>query len=117
MAARYLPPAADMDGYACDKAAENKQRRYLAQHGRKVSTFAMESWGRVGEEGEAILDVIAGAASRYDLFRGRYSRGRLTRWRCILDGTLQHGIAKALLAARYGLSVVVQVVPAGDAMR
>ena len=103
MAQSYLPVSTRVAGHACAVADCDKQRRYPAQRGRHVTTFALESWGRLGDEGEATLAILAAAASRFDARRGRHAHGRLSRWRCAIDGALQHGVARALHSSRFGL--------------
>ena len=103
MAARCLPRSAQTEGFACQLAVEDKAKQYPAAGGRCVHTFAVESWGRLGSTGEAVLEVLAAAAATLDRRRGREPRSRLQRWRAQVDGVLQRGVAHALEAARFGL--------------
>ena len=104
MAKRYVPTTATEAGHACDVASHDKSARYTAQQGRHVRAFAVESWGRLGDIAEQVLSELAAAASHFDALRGRESRGRLARWRCTIDGALQHGVVRALHGAHFGLA-------------
>ena len=100
---RYQPNASNVAGHAAQQAEEEKTARYPAAGGRRVTPFAVETWGRLGEHAEALLTQLAAAASRRDLLRGRVAIGRLQRWRATLDACLQKGVARTLAAACYGL--------------
>ena len=102
-AERYQPLASQRPGAAARKAAEEKQARYPARGGRKVVTFGLESWGRLGAEGEALLLALRAAADNRDRRTGHCQPGRLLRWRRQLDATVQRGIAKCLQSSLYGL--------------
>ena len=103
MAQRYLPTSAAVAGHSCALACADKSARYVSQQGRQVHTFAVESWGRLGDAAELLLADLACSASRFDSRRGRDARGRLARWRCCIDGALQHGVVHALHSACFGL--------------
>ena len=103
MAARCLPRAAEREGFACHLATQDKAEQYPSAGGRSVQTFAIETWGRLGPTGEAVLEVLAAAASTFDRRRGREARSKLSHWRARVDAVLQRGVARALEAARFGL--------------
>ena len=102
-AQRYQPLASQYPGAAARKAAEEKQSRYPPRGGRKAVTFGLESWGRLGAEGEALLLALRAAADNRDRRTGHSQPGRLLRWRRQLDATVQRGIAKCLQSSLYGL--------------
>ena len=85
----YFDRACITPGHACTVASADKARRYPAAGGRSVTCFAIESWGRLGLEAEAVLTDAAAAAARRDNLRGRASPGRLQPWRAQLDAVLQ----------------------------
>ncbi|CAE8588718.1 unnamed protein product [Polarella glacialis] len=103
MASRYLPGAARQAGHACRLAAADKEARYPASGGRAAHVFCVEGWGRLGAAGEAVLDLLAGAAAAHDRRRGRAAPSRLHRWRARIDAVVQRGLCRALEAARFGL--------------
>ena len=102
-APKYAPRAADMPGWTCQCAEAEKQERYPPRSGRRVQTLAIESWGRVGAEGEALLLSLRAAADQRDLRNGRAPTGRLQRWCQQLDVIVQRGIARCLEASLTGL--------------
>ena len=102
-APRYQPQAAVHAGAAARKAADEKQRRYPPTAGRRATTFAVESWGRLGAEGEATLLSLRAAADRRDHSTGHCQPGRLTRWCRQLDAIVQRGIARCLQSSLHGL--------------
>ena len=67
--------------------------------------FAVETWGRLGDAAESLLQQLAAAATRHGRRRGHEvdAGSRLTRWRAILDASLQRSVAEMLIAARCGL--------------
>ena len=103
MAARCLPRAETVRGFACQLAADDKAKQYPAAGGRAVHTFCVEGWGRLGSPGEAVLEVLAAAAATHDRRRGRETHSRLQRWRAHVDAVFQRGISRALDSARFGL--------------
>ena len=102
-APRYQPQAAASPGAAARKASAEKQMRYPPAGGRRAMTFALESWGRLGAEGEAILLSIRAAADRRSARYGHVQPGRFTRWRRQLDATMQRGLARCISSATVGL--------------
>ena len=102
MVERYQPRAAREAGHTCCQAAQEKKARYPDVAGRSVTPFCYETWGRLGDAGEALLQSLAAAAARYDYRRGHVTTGRLPRWRAQLDGALQKAVADAILASRFG---------------
>ena len=102
-APRYAPSSASVAGAAARKAAEEKQQRYPPRGGRRATTFALESWGRLGAEGEALLLTLRSAADRRSLRTGHVQPGRYARWRRQLDATVQRGIARCIFSATCGL--------------
>ena len=102
-APRYAPNAAVQPGWTARHAELEKQERYPPRAGRRVHTLAIEGWGRVGAEGEAMLLSLRAAADQRDWRSGRAPFGRFQRWRQLLDATVQHGIARCIQASRHGL--------------
>ena len=88
------------------RAEEHKRERYPTKDGRAVTPFAVETWGRVGEHGEQLLQTLAAEAVRHTRSRGQQTTaGAFTRrWRASLDAILQRGIAMCLASARCGLA-------------
>ena len=105
MASAYQPGAASTTGAAAEAAEAQKIERYPACGGRKVVPFAIESWGRLGQHAEHLLESLAAEATRHAQRRGRDATAGsfLRRWRATLDAVLQKGIAKSLMSARQGL--------------
>ena len=105
MAAAYQPAAADEDGAAAVAAEERKQDRYPARGGRKVTPFAVETWGRLGPHAEHLMQWLAAEATRHARRRGHdaTASGFMRRWRATVDAVLQKAMAKALTACRSGL--------------
>ena len=99
----YQPAAALQPGYAAARAESDKETRYAAAAGRKVWAIAHETWGRLGEKAELLLEACAAAASRRAWRLGRLPGNPLRRWRAQLDATLHKGVATQLSAARNGL--------------
>ena len=106
---RYLSHAADRDGYACEVAAEEKRKRYGQSNSvhnvRRVVPLPQETWGRLGDEAEALLESAAAAVSRA---AGRLGRATpvscvLRRWRSKLDACLHRLVAHQLHSSQHGL--------------
>ena len=104
--ARYQPAASQRAGSAAAIAEDDKQSRYPPAGGRKVIAFAVETWGRLGESAEELLPLLAEAATLRARRRGQDATAGsfLRRWRAMLDGCLQRGVAAALLSATHGLA-------------
>ena len=102
-APRYAPQAANQPGAAAQKAAKEKQLRYPPRSGRRATTFAVESWGRLGAEGEALLLTLRAAADRRAVRSGHCQPGRFARWRRKLDAVVQRGIVRCISSATCGL--------------
>ena len=104
--ARYQPGASQRAGAAAAIAEADKQQRYPPAEGRKVIAFAVETWGRLGEAAEELLPLLAEAATLRARRRGQDATAGsfLRRWRAMLDGCLQRGVAAALLSATHGLA-------------
>ena len=105
MAAAYQPSAANDSAVAAAAGERSKLKRYPAAHGRAVTPFAVETWGRLGTHAEEILQKLVAAATRHNVLRG-YAPAPgsiLKRWRASLDAVLQRGIAMAVLSSQVGL--------------
>ena len=65
----------------------------------------VETWGRLGEDGEALLTDLAASAARHAMRRGQQTTAGafLRRWRSTLDACLLRGMARVLDASRQGL--------------
>ena len=87
---------------AATMAEQEKQLRYPPAGGRRVTTFAIETWGRLGPEAEQILQQLAAAARRRDQQRDRLVLNRIPKWRAHIDATNQRSIARRLLGAFLG---------------
>lgn len=101
----YRSQAADEVGFAAKRAEEQKVERYPTKDGRSVVPFAVETWGRIGEQGEQLLQTLAAEATRHSRSRGHQvtAGAFLRRWRAGLDAVLQRGVAMCLDSARHGL--------------
>ena len=87
---------------AAQIAEVEKQQRYRPAGGRKVTTFAIESWGRLGPEAEQTLQMLSAAARRRDQQRDKLALNRIPKWRALIDATNQRSIARRLLGAFLG---------------
>ena len=83
-------------------AEAEKQQRYPPAAGRRVTTFAVETWGRLGAEAEQVLQQLAAAARRRDQQRDRLAVNRIPKWRALIDATNQRSIARRILGAFLG---------------
>ena len=102
-AQRYRPASEQKDGAALVRAAADKQGTYPAACGRCVVALGHETWGRLSEEAEHILQLCAAVAARRDYRRGRLPGDRVRRWRAMLDASLQRAVAEQRQAAAFGL--------------
>ena len=100
--AKYRPRSEQTPGWTCIAAEREKQRRYPPAAGRRVHTVALEGWGRLGAEGEAVLLTLKAAADARDHRSGHVPHGRLARWRALIDATVQRGIARCIDFCRVG---------------
>ena len=102
---RYQPKSSREAAAAATMAEKDKQQRYPPTQGRVVTPFAMETWGRLGNDAEEMLTTLAAEATRHARRHGHVvtAGSFMRRWRASLDASLQRGVAAALLAARYGL--------------
>ena len=82
---------------AATVAEKDKQQRYPPAGGRVVRTFAMEMWGRLGNEAEEALTTLAAEATHHARRHGHVvtAGSFLRRWRASLDASLQRGVAAA----------------------
>ena len=105
MSATYQPSASHNIATAATAGERSKFARYPAAHGRAVTPFAIETWGRLGKHAEELLQKMVAAATRRNMMRGHAASpgSILKRWRAALDAILQRGMAMSLLSARYGL--------------
>ena len=73
--------------------------------GRKVSSFFLETWWRLVESAEELLRFLAVKATlrARRLCQDAVAGSFLRRWRAMLDGFPQRGVASALLSAKHGL--------------
>ena len=98
-AARYEQAAANSDGATASRGDRDKNDRY----GDLVTPLVHESWGRLNDSAESLLDSAAASAARLDWRRGRPPGHRLQRWRAQLDADLQRAQARMQLAAVNGM--------------
>ena len=105
MAAAYQPGASHEDGAAAMVAEEKKMERYPEAAGRRVTPFAVETWGRLGPHAEQLLQMLAAEATRHHRRRGHAATANafMRKWRATLDAVLRKGMARALIACRCGL--------------
>ena len=106
LCASQQPQASTEAGSAAAAAEMRKWQRYPAAGGRMVVPFAVETWGRLGDEAESLLETLAAAASRRANLRGHScsATGYLKRWRAALDAVAQRGVAMSLTSAYVGLA-------------
>ena len=102
LAKKYMRGAASRDGFANEKASEDKQRRYPDKAGLHVITASVETFGRLGEEFEALLTQLAATARQRQGQQGIPHTRWLHKWRCALSTILARGTAKALSEALSG---------------
>ena len=67
--------------------------------GLTVTTFAIETYGRMGTEAETALQEAAAAAKRRNLSRGHPAGRPLQAWRATISATLAKGIVRAIRSA------------------
>ena len=101
-AERYITQASTMNGHAAAVANDDKQRRYPPRGGRRCTTFAVETFGRIGAAAEDALSQLAVTARASAARRGLNCTGFETAARARLDAVLQRGVARLVLAARHG---------------
>ena len=101
----YQRHAPNEDGAAASVGEEAMRTRYPASGGRSVTPFIVETWGRLGNTAEDLLQDLAAEATRRARQRGTQTTAGafLRRWRATLDACLQRGIARTMAAARHGL--------------
>ena len=87
---------------AATMAEAEKQQRYPPAAGRRVTTLAVETWGRMGAVAEQVLQQLAAAARRRDQQRDRLAVNRIPKWRALIDATNQRSIARRILGAFLG---------------
>ena len=102
-AVSYVERAAQTPGFCCAEASRDKHNRYPPTGGRHAVCFAVETWGRLGPEAEAVLVHAAGVAAHRDSLHSRSASGRLQRWRSQLDAALHRAVANAILYGHAGL--------------
>ena len=105
IADRYQPMSAHRPGATAAAAEQEKRERYPTAGGRSVTPFALETWGRLGDDGENLLQFLAGAAAQHARWHGRAATASsfMRRWRASIDGALQRSLAAILAAGRNGL--------------
>ena len=95
-----LGRAAQVDGAAAAAAEGDKQRRYPAAGGVNVTTFAAETFGRLGLEAEALFSELAAATARRNLSRCMPPGRHLRRWRARISALVAKSVARAIRAAQ-----------------
>eukprot|EP00973_Karenia_brevis_P011114 1504520-Karenia_brevis.AAC.1 len=65
-----------------------------------VTTFAVETFGCLGEPAETLLGELAWAAQRRNIGKGHPPGKPLRRWRATLSAILAKSVARALRAAQ-----------------
>ena len=60
---RYQPKSSREAAAAATMAEKDKQQRYPPAQGRVVTPFAMETWGRLGNDAEEMLTTLAAEAT------------------------------------------------------
>ena len=99
----YQPAASRSVGHTAEVAEGRKDDRYPTALGRSVWPVAHETWGRLGERAERLLEVCGAANARRAYRHGRLPGNCVRRWRAQLDAALHRAIAFQLVAARDGL--------------
>ena len=85
---------------ACSLDAEReKQQRYPPAGGLLVTTFAAETFGRLGPEAEHVLAEAAAAARRRNVSRGHPAGRQLDSWRATLSALVAKAVTRAVRAA------------------
>lgn len=105
MASKYQPDASRIAGSAAKDGESGKFARYPAKDNRTITPFAVETWGRLGEYAEDLLQELACEATRHARLRGQAATPSnfLRRWRAAMDACLHKGIVNSLQSARCGL--------------
>ena len=99
-AVSYRSKAATTDGAAARIAEDDKQRRYPPSGGVAVTTFAAETFGRLGLEAEALLGELAAATARRNLARCMPPGRHLRRWRARISALIAKAVARAVRSAQ-----------------
>ena len=94
---RYIKQSRRTDGAAARKAEQEKQARYPSRNGIRVATFAIETFGRLGNEASETMQKLATAAAERDELRGMQVRNRVRRWQVQMSRTLFRATARTLL--------------------
>jgi hypothetical protein len=102
-ATRYQPGASNHCGHAAIHSEREKERKYPPARGRSIWAVVHETWGRLGDKAELLLDTCAGVAARRAYRRSRMPGNCLRKWRAQLDASLHRSIAAQISAARHGL--------------
>ena len=96
-AARHIASkAARTAGAAAAAGEQDKYRRY----GSSITAVAVETFGRIGTQGDLFLARLETAAKRLDDLKGWPVRERMAGWRARLSVTLQRAMARQLPEAR-----------------
>ena len=98
----YVEEVAATDGACAAEAERSKQRRYPPAGGTVVTTFAVETFGRLRAEAEGLLAEASLAVRRRNLARGHPAGKPLQRWRATLSALIAKAVARAIRSAQPG---------------
>ena len=102
-AGRYITAAAQHPGAAAAAGSRENRDKYPSRAGRCIWPVIHETWDRLGEDAEQLLQLCAAAGRRYSHRRGRACGQELASWRARLDGTLQRAVCMQHASCMRGL--------------
>ena len=99
----YLEPrgfnAANTDGFSCSLAAIDKEKRYPAVDGLKVTTCAAESFGRISESFLDLLFLLSQKAHAHASSHSLPAMRWFERWQEQISAGVAKGMARSIADA------------------
>lgn len=92
-------PSSRVLGFAATEGEKCKAKRYLARNGKEVAACSMETWGRSGEQIEALLRDLAVLATRRQQDRGVVPTKWYSKWILQISLSIAIHVGKALFEA------------------
>ena len=106
LAKKYMPMASVTDGFANVQASEDKKRRYPDRAGLRVTVASVESFGRLGDSFNALLNELSWSAKQCQWARGIPATEWSKKWRASISTILARGTAKAVRESLQGNGTV-----------